>query len=243
MAERVDLGFSEFVAKLVSDTLDAVVTAAVDQESRLADLAASASLPLADFARRQVEPEQVDAALVELFPASGEQPAGVAAGTPYRPAKGRTRERPALRVELGIEVGEDDLDREGDRLVVSEALAERVRDVVREELAVESWTAVRALAASGLPRVVVDAGRIVARQTMTVEKADATPEVALSRLPLPARGLPGRLGPPSLVGRVFEPRLLPDIVLKVRPVSDRDPQPSTSGTVYGEVEISFKTVL
>ena len=44
-----DLGFSEFIAKLISETFTAVTEAALEQERRYAQLAAAAALSLEEF--------------------------------------------------------------------------------------------------------------------------------------------------------------------------------------------------
>ena len=54
----IEVGFAEFVAKLVSEVFDAVVTSQFDQEKRIAELSAAAGLPSEEFAKNFVTDEQ-----------------------------------------------------------------------------------------------------------------------------------------------------------------------------------------
>jgi hypothetical protein len=48
--ESLDLGFAEFVAKLISEVVDAVAASQLEQERRQAELAAAVRLDAEEFA-------------------------------------------------------------------------------------------------------------------------------------------------------------------------------------------------
>ena len=69
----IEVGFAEFIAKLVSEVFDAVVTSQFDQEKRIAELSVAASLPSGEFAKNFVTDEQMVRELQRLFPGDSDK--------------------------------------------------------------------------------------------------------------------------------------------------------------------------
>ena len=239
-----DLGFSEFIAKLISETFTAVTEAALEQERRYAQLSAAAALPLEEFLDAFVEDADVDRALLERFPPPGDGEGGnpnlssAAAGQPYTPATDESAEEPALLEQLGLEVDPREVTKAGN---IGSALAARIREAVALELGRQEWEIARAIVQRGVPRVIVDSGHIMAKQTYRVVKASDEPEPpapAPAVLPVRTARLP--LTSPILVDKILRPAIRPDLVLRV--TSPRANGPVAQGDIYGEVEIRFKTV-
>lgn len=247
MPEPQDLGFSEFIAKLISETFTAVTEAALEQERRYAQLAAAAALPLEEFLAAFVDDDDVDRALLARFPPPDPQtqPGGdpkrsaAAAGQPYTPAGEGTTEDPPLLELLGIEVQPREITRAGR---IGDRLAARIRDVVAEEIGRQEWEIARALVQRGVPRVLVDSGHIMAKQTYRVTPAGGTPPATPPPVstPLPVRTARLPLSSPILVDKILQPAISPDLVLKIS--SPKADGPVSHGDIYGEVEIRFKTV-
>jgi hypothetical protein len=255
VAEQPDLGFSEFVAKLISETFTAVAEAAMEQERRYGQLVAAAELSLEEFVDAFVAPEDVDDALLGLFPAPGEgAPEGsdatrtsVAAGQPYQAAADDVAEHPPLRQVLGLEVEKGEITRAGR---IGGTLAQRIRDEVALLVGRPEWEIAGAVVRRGVPRVLVDAGHIMAKQTYRVVAAageespaaapPATQPVAEPRFPGRSVVLPQLAGRTGVLGRVLTPSIRPDLLIRV--TTPRDDAPVASSDIYGEVQVTFKTV-
>lgn len=160
MAVRpVDLGFAEFVATLLSETVESVVASATDQEHRHAELRSLARLDVSNFAQTHVGQVEIDQLAVQLL---GRE---ISAG-----AQVLTK---AEQQFLGVELKDGDLD--GRRL--TEQGSERVRDTLSLTIARERQAALREALDQGIPRVIVDQGRMVAKLSMQVVAAvDDGPE-------------------------------------------------------------------
>ena len=223
------IGFAEFVGKLLSEVFDAVVTSQLDQRRRIDDLAESARLSEEEVASRFLDDVQVEAELANLFPA------GANAGTPYRPGSQQQAEAPPFTSVLGLTLkpGED-FAMQGTGAVLTEAGAARIRSAVRLRLARSYLAALRGLVTRGAPQLLIDSGKVAAKLTFqlaagTPAAASATPAGLRRRFEAPAEArLPAAENP---------------FRLAVRQASDRAPQLSQLQVdVYGEVEIRFKTL-
>jgi hypothetical protein len=255
----VDLGFTEFVSQLVREVLHAVIASQLDQDQHRADLLVAASLDVDDFASAHVTDAHVDARLAELFPPTGDdRPHDAASGTPYRPATERTPEHPPFEATLGVRLVASDVSVDSGKLRASGA--RRLREAARTSLAERHLRATRELAADGVPRVLVDGGRVNAR--ITFEALRYHDDGPLPDPPPPAAGgdrVPGERPPVSPVsprrplivgGRLAQvqlpsvvPEVLRDVRLRVHTAGESDDEPATSrARVYGEVELTFRTV-
>lgn len=254
----LEVGFSEFVAKLVSEVFDSIITAQGDQEERNAALLAAADLSVDAFARQHVGDGEVGSALEGLFaprPEDGERGHTVYQGSPYRPSDPKTPEAPAYEELAGVLLEKGDFRKEeGGLFVLTASGVERIVAAVRLRIASGRVAIMRQLAFRGLPRVVVDSGRINAKMTFrllsTADSQEKTQSEAvkeertLSRLPA-ATLASLRLQTTDLRSVVGIPRaaVLPGVKLLVRQADERAPETSQISTnVFGEVEITFKTV-
>ena len=156
----IDLGFAEFAAQLVAELQEAVCSAQSEQEARRAELAERAAMSVLQFARRFVANNEVDAELVHLFPARGRKGTAIAAGRPYRAAGAKQAETPAVESKLRIKLGARDLRKRRGRLAFTARGVASVREAVRLRLAEARLKALRQSVTQGLPRVVVDCGRV-----------------------------------------------------------------------------------
>lgn len=254
----MEVGFSEFVAKLVSEVFDSIITAQGDQEERNAALLAAADLSTEQFAQQHVADQEVNAALSELFPPrkdDGERAHTVYEGSLYAPAGDNGKELPPYQELTGVILNKKDFKEQGQGLfVLTVSGVEKIVTAVRLRIASGRILIMRQLAVRGLPRVVVDSGRINAKMTFRLlsteqpePKADngAPREVRATR-PLSAATLASlRLRSTDLRSIVGIPQaaILPDVKLLVRQADERAPETSQiKANVFGEVEITFKTV-
>ena len=67
----LDVGFADFVAVLLVETLESIVAAHTSQEERLSSLREAASLTVEEFAHTGISDELIDATASQLFPDEG----------------------------------------------------------------------------------------------------------------------------------------------------------------------------
>ena len=178
----IDLGFAEFAAQLVAELQEAVSSAQSEQEARRAGLAERAAMGVSQFARRFVAKNEVQAELVRLFPAPGGKDTAIASGRPYRAAGARHTETPAVESKLRIKLGARDLRTRGGRLAFTARGVASVREAVRLRLAEVRLKALRQTVAQGIPRVVVDSGRVNVKlsfRLVDLDKLGARPNGAI----------------------------------------------------------------
>ncbi len=245
-----ELGLAEFVAGLISETFEAMSASMADQLARQADLIRAAELDAETYGQLHVDAAAVDQACIALFgDGQGDNP--LVTGGAYLPGPPET-ERPAVQNRVGVVLREDVDVRKGEDggWVFTTAGVDRVRQEIRRQLALRHQEALRLVLNKGLPRVLIDSGRILAKVTFNltetnsvVPAAEATPSVATGSLKA-ASLLDTAAFQSTLLNRLSLTRtnlLLPTTQLKVKPAADDTAQASTK-SVYGEVEITFKTV-
>lgn len=259
-----ELGFADFVAMLLVETLDAIVASHSSQEDRLRALSAAAEQDLEDFTAN-IADEIVEATLAELFP-DGSGATAVVAGGQVPPAG----DLAALSIVLTkAAVREGNLTATG---------VSQIRDGVRAYLARTHWESLQEVARRGVPRVRVDGGVLRSKLTFSAlsrtasegpdEPGDPThpdPAPSGTRTVTRVPGVPGTAAVDLLdttlpgAGLLASPRqafllrrgVLDSIArtrLTVRPAAPAgggSQEPPTgeesTATIYGEVEIRFHT--
>lgn len=246
-----ELGLAEFVAGLISETFEAMSASMADQLARQADLVRAAELDAETYGQLHVDADSVDQACIALFgDGQGDNP--LVAGRAYVPGPPET-ERPAVQHRVGVVLREDVDVRKGEDggWVFTAAGVGRVRQEIRRQLALRHQEALRLVLNKGLPRVLIDSGRILAKVTFNLTETTGAPPVAETTPAVAATGslkaaslLDTAAFQSTLLNRLSLTRtnlLLPTTQLKVKPAADDTAQASTK-SVYGEVEITFKTV-
>jgi len=231
----VDLGFAEFAAQLVSELHEALLFAQDEQETRRAKLADFAALPLDQFARRFVTNEQVDAELVRLFPAGRGTAHAIRSGAAYTPAAGKRAEAPAIQAKLGLRLAPRDLKLRAKRAELAATGVKTIRDAVRARLAEARLKTLRQAATTGMPRLVIDSGRVNVKLSFRLadlEQTGARPTKSGFAVPLTNLATLAAAGSGK-----------PRYRLLVRQVNEETmPVPPTDGTGIGELDLTFKTI-
>ena len=229
----IDLGFAEFAAQVLAELQEGVDSAQSEQETRRSALAERAAMTVSQFARRFVADDDVDAELSRLFPAAGKKGTAVAVGRSYRAAGAKRAEAPAIENKLRIKLGARDLRTRGSRSTLTARGVASVREAVRLRLSEARLKALRQTVTQGLPRVVVDSGRVNVKlsfRLVDLNKLAAGPNAAIA----PLKSLTDTAGKG---GRVKQLRLT------VRQVNDDTAPPAASGSSgIGELDLTFKTV-
>lgn len=156
----VDLGFAEFAAQVVAELHEGLLVAQNEQESRRSKLAELSSLPLEEFARRFITNEQLEAELVRLFPARGGKAHRIRAGASYVAKTAKHAESPPIQSKLGIQLIPQDLRVRGGRTQLSPKGVKGIREALRMRLAEPRLKTLRQAATQGIPRLVLDSGRV-----------------------------------------------------------------------------------
>ncbi len=233
-----ELGFAEFVAKLISEMFDAVATAQFDQERRLAELAEASTVSVEEFGERYITDEQVYAELEQLFPGnSSKYPTSIYVDAPYQPRRKEINESPPVQAILGIALGKEDYRIRNKQILLKRSGVNKVIAAVRTKLAESQHAAIAQVLKRGMPRIIADAGKINAKLTYEVLSTEeaAKPERA-ERLAMPLKRLENITYLPKSTA-------LSNFRLLVRQADERAPQTSQlKVNVFGEVEITFKTI-
>lgn len=234
-----ELGFADFVAMLLVETLDAIVASHSSQEERLRALGAAADQSLDDFAEN-IDEEVLEATLAELFP-DGSGATSVLDHGEVPPAA----ELAALGVVLTRAAVKD-----GNLTAAGVA---QVRKGVRAHLARTHWESLQEVAHQGVPRVRVDGGVLRSKLTFSAlhreEEEPVDPGAPGTRT---VARVPGGLATSSRA--MLLQRGVLDSIAKTRltvrpaalaggggPVEDPGGEQQASATIYGEVEIRFHT--
>ena len=230
----IDLGFAEFAAQLVTELHDAVLFAQDEQETRRAKLADLAALPLEQFARRFVANEQVDTELIRLFPAAGGKASRIQIGAAFKAASEKGAETPALQAKLGVRLAARDFKVRGKQMALAASGVKAIRDATRLRLAEVRLKSLRQAATQGMPRVVIDSGRINVKLSFRLDE--------LAKM-TGGRAGGGRLAPATLsaIGDTAASKMRYRLI--VRQVNEETmPAGPTQASGIGELDLTFKTI-
>ncbi|SRR6266513_2310761 len=231
----VDLGFAEFAAQVVAELHEGLLVAQNEQESRRAKLAELSSLPLEEFARRFITNEQVEAELIRLFPAGRGKAHRIRAGASYVAKTSKHAESPPIQSKLGIQLTPQDLRVRGGRTQLAAKGVKNIREALRMRLAEPRLKTLRQAATQGIPRLVLDSGRVNVKLTFRLVELE---KVGVRR----ARGsLIVPLDTLLNILKAESPR--PLYQLMVRQVNEQTTSVSpTESSGIGELDLTLKTI-
>ena len=233
----VELGFTDFVGKLISDTFDAILTSQASQEERWIELRDLLGKSEEDFANEIVSDDDVTASLIQLFP-NGDGGHLVEAGLPYQAENQRRSqaESPPIFQTLGYKPT-------GKKLTNIDVLA--IRQLVKNEISVKQFEVLSALMNKGNTRVIVDGGKINAKMTFNILQVEDEEDAPASTGSKPVRTdlLFSNRAKTLNFAILSKPLALKNVHFFLKPTSDKDPQSTTvKANIYSEVEIQFKTI-
>lgn len=212
-----EIGFAQFTAALITQTLDAVIAAQLQQEEKVRKLQETAGLTPARFAEEVISIEDIEDELARRFPAT-QYPKGVMPGVPYTPLSRTLPEDPPILINTGYVMEKEDWTRQNEEAVIT---AEGYRNILahlRLALAAEQHANILQLMRRGIPRVVVDHGRVNAKLFFQFTSGGTTGG-----------------------GTKLQREVLPQLVVKA--VELRRPEVARlTVNVVGEVDITFKTI-
>lgn len=268
----IDMGFAEFVAKLISEVFDAVVTSQAEQQEKFSELQDLITLSQESFIDHLLQQDsfiqQVDELLAEHFPTSSDTHLhAIYSGAPYQPASGNSPESPAVFDRLGIKMTKSDFHGKNKTLRDSGVL--KIYRKAAEPYAFQKRNVISKLIEQGLSNIVVDSGKINAKLTFSTNIANSAPEQEepdtqakesksssntirniskgkLSATALSKLALIHKLEPILPVNRfvgILKPNINKQVRLTVKPASNKSPQDvETKANIFSEVELNFKTI-
>ena len=254
----IELGFAEFVAKLISEIFDATISSQVQQQDKLLELQNMLLQPESVFLDAMLSQEyfirEVDLLLEGYFPSDSDQLVhAIHEDAPYTPAKANQKEKPPIKERLGIDLGSGDFLPRKNQLTLQGV--SKIYRKAGEPLAIQKRAIFRQLVENGLPSIVVESGKINAKLTFSTAQAgqseateavsDGTRNVALANSvtqPL-ARRLASPIQPLNRYVGLLKPNLTDQVRLTVKQASNKSPQDTQAkANIFSEVEIHFKTV-
>ena len=237
LLQPVEVEFSQFTAMLIAETLDAIIEAQLGQEEKLRELQEIAGFDVARFAEEVVSSEEVERELARLFPAA-EGVCGVMAGSPYTPPEPGKEEEPSVRRTIGYIMTDEDWKRGDEGAVITEAGYQHITNHVRMNLATQQLANVLQLVRRGIPRVIVDYGRINTKLTFQLSQIKSSVDTVSGGVEALKAAKLQSAAPLMQLSRPMVPYRL-----TVRPADLRRPELlRLSINLVGEIEITFKTV-
>jgi hypothetical protein len=231
-----EIGFPEFTAKLVNDTVDAIVGATVKQLKSYAELVAEVAQGLAAFKSKAVTVQTVNQYLAEAYP-KGDGTA-IMAGETYDQA---------MYDDLVARFGPIDglVHPEGGEAVFTADTVSQIRTAVQktlEQAAELSYDTLKTMVEMGYARVIFTNGRIKTKLTFNVTAVDTsnrqTSDLAQSAFSASAKmkgGIFGKIF--GISGRTSYS------AIRVRTVNEQSAAATVvKGDILGEVEINFATM-
>jgi hypothetical protein len=236
----VEIEFADFIARLITETSEAVIAAQSEQEYRYSEITATATLDAGEFAARYITDQEVDEELAQLFPSNQpDQPHAIFVGAPYKPGATGVNESPNLTAALGLTPEHADLHtaRAGQPATLTASAVSKIRHATRLRLATAHLAILRKTVARGFPLVAVDSGRINAKVSLELVRAtSAAPPSRVARLVALLKQLARLAAQPA-------PHEQQNFRVVVRMADARLPQAQKlQVNVFGEVEITFKTI-
>lgn len=255
-----DVRFPEFTAKLITDTMDAVVSAMIRQMEAYSVLLANAAKTIEGFEADEVTPEEVDNWLATNFP-NPDAPEGApledltvikspVPGTDsdfdYVAETATDPENIPLKHLLEAEFAELNLNRpatEADAIYhdgpLDSASVTNIRTAVKRKLARTRLSTLQQLVKMGIVRIIVDEGKIYTKLTFDVE-ASQFHETVKNQYERKRWGAGARA---SFIGRLFGISGGASYSkIKVATVRERDfSRVDARVTIVGGVDIMFRT--
>ncbi|PKP58668.1 MAG: hypothetical protein CVT88_06915 [Candidatus Altiarchaeales archaeon HGW-Altiarchaeales-1] len=220
LLKPTELGFAEFVSQLISETLQAVITSMIQQEKEIRELEEGASLNIDGFAERFITDDVVRNEILRLFPSDEKGKSSVDPNAPYTPPDKNT-ENPPIYSIIGYRMSKNDFNEGKGIYIITDDGYKNIYDAVKILLATRYKDVMSNIISRGVPRVVVDHGKINSKISISL-RSETTEKKEEKN---------------TMLIKPFLP------VLRVQPINNRSPEfLGLNVNIVGEVEITFKTI-
>ena len=229
-----ELGLAEFVSTLIGETFDAILTAQEEQSSRIAQIIEIADKSPAEIAQGFITSEETEVGLQNLFPSSNEPFCLIYPGAIYRT---EPNEFPAIYALSGYKMTKQDS--AGGK--ITETGYQAVKQQVLLVLASEKLRQIREMIRHGLPRIQVDNGKILAKVSFSVRETETegTEPTTVNNTGLSSTFMKKI---DMLSGKALRRIQLPAARMMVKQATESGTSAANNTSIYGEVEIHFRSV-
>jgi len=227
--KSIEIGFAEFAATLISETLSAIITTTLTQERQVAQLEQQILLSPEEYAKENLTKELVEAEISQLFPpiTKGKK-SSVEIGEPYS-INDKTGESPSINKKIGYTITDKDLDGTKNNISqqkISKVGYDNIYEATKLALATQQLGLIKQMVMRGIPRVYVNDGHI--KTKLLLRLGDQTPAESTLKEEEKKIGLFDKLR-----RRVI-----------VQPVNATKPEILTlKADILSEIEITFKVVI
>ncbi|GFD87835.1 hypothetical protein KUL152_00610 [Tenacibaculum sp. KUL152] len=246
-----ELGFAEFVAKLISDTFGAVLASQIEQQDKITELTNLLSLSEDEFVAMCMQDDdlvfQLEENLKQRYPFDSDTAHAVYKGAPYQPPTQQKEEQPPFFNDLGISL-EEKLHFSGKKL--TEEGAKKIKKAVMLNIAQKQRQLLSDVLINGIPKLSVDHGKINAKLTFSMkdegsqEEEDESNSAPSNNAVITNNFAVNNLSVANRFAGVIDTSKLIKTRLNITPASNRAPQDAqSSANIYSEVEIHFKSIL
>lgn len=246
MSTQSHLDLTEFVSKLIHDTFNAITVSSKEQAEAHFELTRMASLDFEAFRDRYITDAAIDDELMRLFPSEDdERPFAIYEGAPFTPVLKSAIEG----LEIDLKTKEAILSEQKRKKTVSAKTVTLIREAIQNRLARQHYDSFGEVIKRGIPRVIIDSGRVSAKmafKTEEIEKSTVAKSTATNTAIASPTLATSKMASLSTFDRTLFNKSIQDKIAKTRVgIFLPDPQSSTGkteSTLWGEVEINFKTV-
>ena len=244
------LDLSEFVSKLIHDTFNAITVSSKEQAEMYFELSRLAGLDYETFKHKYIRDDDIEAELIRLFPVENneEHLHGIYVDAPYKYTARSKTEEPDFKNILGIET--DDNQHKVKKLLAGTVSA--AWETVKDNLAGQHYSAFKEIVKRGIPRVIIDSGRILAKISLNATETESesnTGETAPALTGRPPRVVSTASGSTLTAATLKNTLISANIAKKIASTrvnvvlpDPKNPSTQTTTNLWGEVEIKFRTI-
>lgn len=251
MSSHADLDLTEFVSKLIQDTFNAITISSKEQAEVYYELKRLTALDFDEFREKYIIQSDIDAKLSELFPLEDNSQGlhAINVGLPYLYNFKSKEEMPAL--ETILDHNSSDLQKKSNYL--SQQTVTEVNDLVKDLLANQQYSSFQDIMSRGVPRVIIDSGRILAKVSLNyaiTEETEANNSASAEKVSAAMKGLSiAKVTAITANSQINDKIRYQNIAAKLAKtrVGVTIPNPANEATIqssslWGEIEIKFKAV-
>lgn len=245
MSTQSHLDLTEFVSKLIHDTFNAITVSSKEQAEAHFELTRMATLDFDAFRDRYITDAAIDDELLRLFPSEDEgHPFAIYEGAPFTAELKSAIESLHFHGSIKEAIA---LQQRRKKSLTAESVT-LIRKGIQNILGRQHYDSFGEVLKRGIPRVIIDSGRVSAKmafKTEEIEGSSATGSTALSAIATPNPAVSKMTALSSFDRTLFNKRIQEKISKTRVGIVLPDPHSSTGkteSTLWGEVEINFKTV-
>lgn len=175
LLKNVEIDLAQFTALLIYETFEAMMSSSAQQADKVREMQQAALLPIEDFISTYMTEQAIDHEEKRIFGPSSSRPglSAVQPGEPYSPTRGNNAEVPPIYARCGVLMRRGDYIKSDDGAQISAAGSRKIRNAIALGLGRRMQDHIKTLKDAGVPRLLIDSGRISARLAVRMEEREA----------------------------------------------------------------------